>query len=137
MAQHSQPMVLRGCRATMTAPTIPKGMNASRDRISWLRSSCSAVSPLTIRAALPSATKRKPAPTGTMLSVRIDQATQVQRLSTGLHRLLRVSDRGACVERRSTAAPSRDRYDPRHAPSTEPSNALLQQRVAETGGGVL
>jgi hypothetical protein len=36
--------------------------------------------------------------------------------------------------RRSTAEPSRDRYDPHHASSIEPSNALLKRENTSATG---
>jgi hypothetical protein len=116
MAEHSQPIALWGWRATMIAPTIPKGMNASRAKSSWLRSSRAVVSPLRTRAALPSTTRKKPAATGTMLSVRIDQATQLQRLPMGAASPLPGRCNHSTADRRSTPAPSRERYEPHNSP---------------------
>jgi hypothetical protein len=68
MLAHSQPTALEGWRATIAAPTSPKGRNAKRAATSIPRSN----------RWLLQETRRKPAPTGSTLNTRIAQATQAR-----------------------------------------------------------
>jgi hypothetical protein len=84
MAENSQPMALAGRRATTRAPTTMNAVNAGR-----YSNDTGSLATLPFKTAR-TAVQARPAPKTTSM----DQATQVQRLPTGLPRLLRVSDRG-------------------------------------------
>jgi hypothetical protein len=86
MAEKSQPIALPGRWATIKAPTIMKALKPTNSR-TWLPASCRKVPLATARIS--------PATRLTTKTASMDQATQLQRLPTGLPRFLRVSNRGA------------------------------------------